>query len=195
VVTNKAMMMQPRDLVLAVIGQCSSRPEFGRTSLQKVAYLVSLVLDVDLGHSAYYYGPYSSTVEADAEALVMGGLVSETVEPLGFSGRGFPVNKFHYSITNTGQDRLARIKSAYPDQMTRLEEFVQRVISVVGSLEQANLSAAAKTLYIAREQGKAVSLDEVKALASDFGWKLSKPTIVRVAEMLSQLSFVKVDRS
>ena len=104
----KGPMMQPRDLVLAVIGLCSSRAEFGRTSLQKVAYLVSLVFGVDLGHSAYYYGPYSSTVDADAEALVMGGLVSETVEPLGFNGRGFPVNKFHYSVTSAGHDRLTR---------------------------------------------------------------------------------------
>jgi uncharacterized protein YwgA len=184
--------MQSRDLVLAVIGLCSSRPEFGRTSLQKVTYFGSQVLEVDLGHSAYYYGPYSPSVEADAEALVLGGLVSETVEQLGFFSHGYAANQFHYSVTDVGQDRLVRLKAAYPEQMTKLEEFVNSVISVAGSLEQATLSAAAKTLYIAREQGKPVSLEEVKLLASDFGWKLSKTKINQVVQILSQLRLVRV---
>lgn len=189
------LIIQPRDLILVIIGYCSSRAEFGRTSLQKVAYLVSLFFNIDLEHRAYYYGPYSSQVEADAEALVMSGLVSETVEPLGVGSHGFPVKKFHYGITDAGRDRLSRIRSAYPDQMTELEGFIDRIISVVGSLDQATLSAAAKTLYIAREQSKAISADEVEALARDFGWKLRKANINRVVRMLSELRFLKVNQS
>ena len=191
---TSSVAMQPRDLMLAIIGQCSSRAEFGRTSLQKVAYLISLSFNIDLGHRAYYYGPYSTIVEADAEALVMGGLVSETVEPLGINNRGLPVKKYSYSVTSAGRDRLSRIKSAYPDQMLDLEGLIDRIVSVVGSLDQATLSAAAKTLYIAREQDKAVSLDEVEVLASDFGWKLPKATINRVVRMLSELHFLRVNR-
>lgn len=184
-------MMQPRDLVLAVIGLCGQRPEFGRTSLQKVTYLASQVLKVNLGHRAYYYGPYSSTVEADTDALVISGLISETEEWLG-SNRGLPIKHFHYTVTSAGKERLDRIKSTYPDQITKLEEFIDRVISVVGSLEQYTLAAAAKTLYIAHEQNKPVSTDKIKTLARDFGWKLSTAKIDQVAEMLCQLQLAKV---
>jgi hypothetical protein len=130
-------------------------------------------------------------VEADAEALVMSGLVKESMEALGYS-RGFAVNQFHYDVTHAGEDRFDRIKRAYPEEVSKLKDFIDRIISVVGSLEQASLSAAAKTLYIARETGKALSSEEIKTLANDFGWKLSTSKINHVAQMLSQLKLVKV---
>jgi uncharacterized protein YwgA len=192
-VAGNKPMMRPRDLVLTVIGKCSSRPEFGRTSLQKVTYFVSLYLNVDFGYGAYYYGPYSASVEADAEALAMSGLISETVEPLGFSNRGgYPANRFRYAITSEGSDRLVKVGAAYPDLLADIQSFIDRIISVAGSLDQATLAAAAKTLYIAREQNKALDIDKIKDLGSDFGWDLTKPMIMRVANILKDLNFVRV---
>lgn len=184
--------MQPRDLVLAVISECGGREEFGRTSLQKVTYLASLVLNVDLGYHAYYYGPYSTTVEADAEALVLGGLVEETITPLGFNNRGFAVNRYHYTTTDAGRERVDRVAAAYRDQMATLRRFIGSVVDVVGSLDQQTLSAAAKTLYLTREQGKAVNIEQIKALAKDVGWQLSMAKINQVAKMLEQLDLVEV---
>jgi uncharacterized protein YwgA len=185
-------MMQPRDLVLAVIDECGERREFGRTSLQKVTYLASLVFDVDLGHDAYYYGPYSAEVESDAEALVLAGLVAETVHTFGTNSRGFPVNRRHYATTDAGRERVARVAMSYPEQMEKLRGFIKKIVDVVGSLDQQTLSTAAKTLYLARAQDKPVSPEEVKSLAKELGWKLSTSRINQVAQMLSQLNLVRV---
>lgn len=185
--------MQPRDIVLAVIGRCSDHEEFGRTSLQKVSYLVSLILGEDLGHRAYYYGPYSSNVEADAEALVLGALVHETIEPLGVNNRGYAINRYSYRLTDTGKDRMSRVAAAHPDQFDELSAFIARIESVVGSLEQGTLSSVAKTLYIAREQRKPLTTEEVKKLAKDLGWNLPEQKIRQVVEMLSELGLVTVE--
>lgn len=189
---NKLASIQPRDIVLSVIGKCSPHKEFGRTSLQKVTYLASLVLQINLGHHAYYYGPYSGSVESDAEALVLGGFITETVELSGFSQRGFPIKKYKYSMTEAGERRLERVSEVYPEQFQVLEDFVERIDAVVGSLEQRTLSAVAKTLYIAKEQDKPVSTEEVKTLALDLGWNLTVSKIEQVTQILSDLNLVQV---
>ena len=185
--------IQPRDLVLAVISICGSRSEFGRTSLQKVTFLASLKLGIDLGHRAYYYGPYSGTVEADAEALVFSGLAKESVEYLDFvNSSGFQATRYHYVTSEAGAARVEKLKQAHPDQLGQVEDLVEELINVIGSLDQKILSAAAKTLYIAREQGKPVTVEEIKAFAKELGWNLSTSRIGRVAQMLGRLKFVEV---
>lgn len=189
---NTLASMQPRDIVLAVIGQCSPHKEFGRTSLQKVTYLAALVLQLDLGHQAYYYGPYSESVESDAEALVLGGFVTETVELSGFNQRGYPIKKYKYAMTEAGEQRVERVSQVHPEQFQALENFVKRIDSVVGSLEQRTLSAVAKTLYIAKDQNKPVSTEEVKTLARELGWNLTVSKIEQVTRILSDLDLVRV---
>lgn len=183
--------IQPRDLVLAVIALCGTREEFGRTSLQKVTFLASLKLGMDLGHHAYYYGPYSADVEADVEALVLSGLVKETVEYLDFmSPSGFQANRYRYTLTETGNVRVQLLRDAHPEQFGMIESLVQELVSVIGSLDQNILAATAKTLYIAREHGRPVSAEEIKEVGKDFGWKLSTGQIGRAATMLEKLQFV-----
>src|SRR5258708_1252172 len=118
--------IQPRDLVLVVIYLFGDREKFGRTSLQKASYLTSQKLKVDLGHRAYYYGPYSAAVEADADALVLSGLARESVEYLDFvNSSGFQATRYRYLISESGQARIDKLKEAHPEQYGLLESLVK----------------------------------------------------------------------
>ena len=56
--------MNSTDFLLSVIAAFGGRVD-GRTLLQKRAYFVSLLSDIDpgLNFDAHYYGPYSATVD------------------------------------------------------------------------------------------------------------------------------------
>lgn len=184
--------MQQRDLILTIIGACSASPDFGRTALQKVAYLYATTYDHDLGHRAYYYGPFSAAVERDAEALGLAGLVEEQAETLGFyNSSGRPATKYTYDVSEPGNERLARLRETYPDETAQVESFVEIINGTFGSLNQDALSTAAKTLYITREQAEPVTVEGVTELAKDFGWNLPVPKIRKVVDILAQLHLVE----
>lgn len=185
--------MQQRDVILTIVSAADGRRDLGRTSLQKAAFFASIALGRDFGHSAYYYGPYSGTVEADTEALVASGLVDEASHTLGLNRRGYPITQYQYSMTESGRERLEQLRDRYGDEVALIESLMTDLLRVVGSLDQTTLAAAAKTLYIAREQGKAVSAEDVADLAKDYGWELAPQRVVDVAGILKDLHFVKVD--
>jgi len=184
--------MRPRDMVLAIIVQCAERPEFGRTSLQKLGGVAGLRLSVDLGHRAHFFGPYSSAVEADTDALAMSGLVEESVQVLGVNAQGRPIRSYSYKVTDDGQQEYEQIAAESPQEVQQLTTLLAQIEKVIGSFDQQVLSAAAKVLYIAREQDRPVDFDEIGGLALEHGWKVNKYQVQRVAAVLVQLGFAKV---
>lgn len=184
--------MRDRDLVLSVIAAAGGREDLGRTALQKAVFFTGLVLDRPTGHTPYYYGPYSSVVEDDTAALVLTGLVEETRKTTGVNRKGYLVTRYKYAVTASGQERLSRLTDKYPDEVNKVNQFMGTLLDVFGNLDQATLAAAAKTLYIAREQGSAVTADDISALAQDYGWELNSARINDVAELLKKLQFVRV---
>jgi hypothetical protein len=58
---------------------------------------------------------------------------------------------------------------------------------LAGSLDQKLLSAAAKTHYISKLEGAALSPDRIRQVAKDFGWQLSSGQVNRVTELLHSL--------
>jgi uncharacterized protein YwgA len=184
--------IKQRDVVLAIVGTVSGREDFGRTSLQKVSYLTSLMLGLDLGHRAYYYGPYSTTVESDAEALALAGLIEENSVTMGINSRGYPVVKYTYKISEEGSERLQRVQSVHPEQFEMITEIVSRIEQTVGSFDQNTLSAVAKTFYIAKEQDRPVTAQEVREFAKELGWTLREKKIEEVTRMLADLGLVKI---
>ena len=186
--------MQARDLVLTVIDAASGRSDFGRTSLQKTTFFAAIALGFDLGHSAYYYGPYSAAVELDTEALVMAGLVEEDSSTIGVSNRGFPITRYQYKVSSDGEQRVQQLKGKYPTEVGVVNELVKQLVAVIGSLDQNTLAAAAKTYYIAREQGSPVTPDTVADLAKDYGWELRPDRVAEAANVLNSLHLVEVQR-
>lgn len=188
------MSITPRDVVLSLIGYGTERQkEFGRTSLQKVAYFASIKTGIDLGHRAFYYGPYSSRVEEETDALVLSDLVTQSVTDLGFvNKKGFPGVRYSYALTEAGRERLTALEERDPELSNGLRQIVVNLKDTVGSLDQGLLSLAAKTYFITAEQDTALSVEQIQDLAKDKGWTLSKTQVEKVARYLQDLGLVNV---
>lgn len=188
------MTISPRDVVLSLIGYGTARQsDFGRTSLQKVAYFAGIKTRIDLGHRAFYYGPYSSKVEEETEALVLSGLITESVKDLGFvSKKGYPGVRYSYALTDAGQERLAALEERDPEFSAQLKQLVETLGDTVGSLDQGLLSLAAKTYFITAEQNTGLSVGQIQELAKQKNWTLTKGQVEKVANYLQELGLVNV---
>jgi uncharacterized protein YwgA len=185
--------MKARDVVLMIVARGEGHPEFGRTSLQKVAYLTGRALERDLGHRAHYYGPFSSVIETETETLVLSDLVEEKVRSLGFANAaGFDAKQYDYKLTDAGKDRLALIEDRYGPQAEVVNHVVDKLIEFTGGLDQRMLSPAAKVDYIASREERPVTTKDVRRAASDLGWSLSDSQIESVVTLLSGLGLVQV---
>lgn len=184
--------MKQRDLVLSIISFCCSRPEFGRTSLQKVAYFVSLGLSEPMGHDAHFYGPFSSDIEDDVESLLIADLIDEKVTTLNFQGfRGQEARKYEYRVTAKGQERLDAIQQAYSEEWRYVHDFVDKLAEAAGGLDQGVLSAAAKTHFIASREKRPVSAQEIREFGKQLGWNLKELQIVQVVQVLEAMGLVR----
>lgn len=185
--------MKRRDILLTIIALCSTRPEFGRTGLQKVAYFIGVLREAGFRHQAHYYGPFSDVVEGDVEALALTGLIEERVQNLPFVGTGgYQARRYEYLLTEEGAKRVEELRSAHPLEFATIERFVQQLVEVAGGLDQNLLSAAAKTFFIANREKRDLSINEIRALAKDLGWNVGSKQIQRVARVLQQLNLVEV---
>jgi len=185
--------MKVRDIVLYVLGRCAERPEFGRTSLQKVVYFVGRKLDRDLGHHAHFYGPFASSVERETATLVLSKLVEERVQALGFwTSGGFPAKQYEYRLTELGRARLEEVVTRHAEEVKSIDEVVDGLLEEAGRLDQRVLSAAAKVDYIAKEERRRVSMEDVRSAARDLGWTISQNQEGEVVGLLSNLGFVEV---
>jgi uncharacterized protein YwgA len=180
------------DLALALIGRCGDRPEFGRTSLQKVAYLATAHFGwPGAGHEAHFFGPFSRTLERTTTTFANRHLINEIEVDLGFaSAGGFPAKQYKYKLTELGSERLQQIQARHPDDVAELGEFVDQIASVVGALDQRTLSLAAKVHYIASREDGPISLEQVRLEAKKLGWKISEKQANQVATILRKLSLV-----
>jgi len=183
--------MKDRDFILLVIATCQDSEEFGRTSLQKVAYLAGEILHRNLGHRPHYFGPYSPALEQEVETLVLSGYIQEKLIPLGFTGSGgFEGRKYEYRVTAHGMTRLKAVKEAHPIERQRLEAVIRAIEEAAGGFDQRVLSPAAKTLYITMNEKRPLSAHKIRDLAKDLGWTLSSSQVTRVATVLERLDLI-----
>jgi uncharacterized protein YwgA len=184
--------MKQRDLLLLIIVECAESPEFGRTSLQKVAYFVGEGLHKEFNHRPHFYGPFSDYVEDEVLALVASGLVEETTESLAFvSGSGFAARRYRYSVAEGGLARIKELKAAYPEETVEITTFLTKLSQAAGGFDQGVLSSAAKTYYLAKREGVPLSFPQIQSLGKELGWELTRAQVSRVVGTLKALGFVE----
>lgn len=186
-------MFDSEGLVLALVSLCGNRREFGRTTLQKMAYLSTVALRWSrVGHQAHFYGPFSRPLERTTARLVASGEIEEDAEDLGFVGAGgYRAKQFHYVLTPAGQRRVDKLRKDQPEDFERLSGFVDGVRSVVGCFDQAVLSLAAKVHFVVERHGRPVGHAEIIEGARELGWKISSTEVEKVAEILAQLRLLR----
>lgn len=180
--------LKRRDALLTLIDAFKGRDDLGRTALQKAAYFVDARLHLSLGHSAYFYGPFSSVVESDVTTLVDAGLVEENERRLGFVNQeGFEGRQYQYRVTSNGEKRAGLVADAYPQEVGAIRDVAATLLASVGRLDPGELSIAAKVHYIENREGQSLSAQQLEAVAGQFGWRLSSTKTERVREILDQL--------
>lgn len=169
------------DYVLALLAAVDEIPS--RTMLQKLVYLSADLANESLPFSAHFYGPYSSDLQEDVEALVAGGLVTETVSRLEpWEPTAFDVVQYHYRLTNAGRDAAAGV----PGETREIAGRVVQAARAAHAWNQASLSLAAKLRHL-RRVDPSLGDDQVPALARQFGWRMTEESARRGARLLEAL--------
>lgn len=185
-------MLTAEELVLALVDRCGASAEFGRTSLQKVAYLVGVRLGwPSSGHQAHFYGPYSRRLEHATALLVRAGLVDEEETRLGVIGStGYPVHKYSYQLSEPGSELVRELEAKHPVELELVRDAVDEIHSVVGSFDQRTLSLCAKVHFIAVERSSEIGFAEIVQEAKQLGWNLQNKQVQGMADVLSKLNLV-----
>jgi len=95
--------MTPERIILLIIDKNDGLIR-GKTLLQKRAYFLSILLDLDLGYRPHYYGPYSPIIQGTLDKLKATGFVEERMQ--GFEALSifpFESRRFDYALTDDGK--------------------------------------------------------------------------------------------
>jgi hypothetical protein len=189
-------LLDTDEVVLVLVGHCGAESDFGRTALQKMAYLAGASLGwTELGHRPHYYGPYSRLIDRETSQLVRDELISEESQELGFIGTsGFMGRRYRYRLTDQGVRRVEVLTRALPEDVAALRDCADRIHLVVGNYDQRVLSLAAKTHFVVQQRGgNSVSPTEIEELARGLGWIVTEAQIASVTDKLEALDLIAVE--
>jgi uncharacterized protein YwgA len=181
--------MNVPEFVLALI-QASGGTVRGRTMLQKKAFFVSLLSNeqVDLSYRAYYYGPYSATIDGALTQLKNLGFVEETATGFGIVSGGFEMRRYDYALTEDGKKILESLLQT--DEFRVLENAAHR-IREAGDPDYLELSIAAKAYYILAKQGREMSGTELQREAQKFNWNIQEQSLTGAVQFLERVGLAK----
>lgn len=176
--------MKGMDVVLSVMDNYK-RPIDGRTAIQKIVYLASVKIGIDLEYMPHYYGPYSPLVAGLVENLTLMGYISEQRRLTAYDRE-----MYSYSLTSDGIKLTRKIKRREQKNHLKIKEVVDECQKIAGNNINV-LSWAAKVYFLLTRKGKKASYRDISRTGRPLGWKLSKNEIVSGAELLVSLGFVK----
>lgn len=161
----------------------------GKTLLQKRIYFLSVMLGIDMGYEAHYYGPYSEEVASQNSELKALGYISESSSAWGYDQRGFEMARYDFSLTVVGGRIADRKAEKEPDLWQR----VQRAASIVkqaGDLGYMELSIAAKAYYVLNKLNGKATLEDIAAMLPKFGWSVSEKQLEKATGFLEKASLI-----
>ncbi|MGH9426519.1 MAG: hypothetical protein ACRD2L_09480 [Terriglobia bacterium] len=158
----------------------------GRTLLQKRAFFVELLtdVDIDLGFDAHYYGPYSQVVDSAMTALKNLGFIKESSTGFGMGSGGFEMRRYDYSLTDDGNQIVKQLKSTA--EYKKIGAAIKRMRDS-GDPNYVELSIAAKAFFVLKKKGKPMSCAEMSNEAGRFNWDLKPESIARAVDFLKKV--------
>ena len=183
------------DILLLVVKSAGKNGLQGRTLLQKKVYFLSELMNVDLGFTAHYYGPYSGLVAGHLTSLVNHGFlkedieVFETIPPRNIFGE---MHRHTYFLTDEAEELWDDIKD--DPELREWKRELDRINAHEIAHDFNKLSIAAKVHYIVNWREKD-TVAEVKQVAAEYGWNVEKSDIKSVLSFLTDLGLVTPDES
>ena len=183
-------MMKPTDFLLILIDTCGGSIH-GRTLLQKKTYFVSVLsgVKVDLGFGAHYYGPFSEIVEGTAIQLKNLGFLQESETGFGLVSGGFEVKRYDYALTEGGRKLVESLK-ALPEY-DAVHVAVNK-INNAGDPNYVELSIAAKSYFLLKRNGSAMTVAELQGEAEKYDWRISPKSIEHAMSFLEKVGLTKL---
>ena len=183
------------DVLLLVVKEAGENGLQGRTLLQKKVYFLSELVDIDLGFSAHYYGPYSGLVAGNLASLVNHGFLDEVTEVFETTpprNRFGEKNRYTYFLTDDAEELWSDIENdpEFPEWKEKLDRINAHKIAH----DFDRLSIAAKVHYILDWRGES-KIGEVERVAEEYGWRVEKEDIESVLSFLTGLGLVTTDES
>ena len=183
------------DILLLVVKSAGKNGLQGRTLLQKKVYFLSELMNIDLGFSAHYYGPYSGLVAGHLTSLVNHGFlkedteVFETIPPRNIFGE---MHRHTYFLTDEAEELWDDIKN--DPELRKWKRELDRINAHGIAHDFNKLSIAAKVHYIVSWRGKR-TIEQVQKVAKEYGWDVSTEDIEGVLSFLTGLGLVTPDES
>jgi uncharacterized protein YwgA len=179
--------MEARHLILMILEACGKQIE-SKTKLQKIAYFISLLLEKDFRFNAYYYGPYSRSIEEGVGELTGAGFLNVTIYTYGLDPtHGFEKKRYAYNITTAGDELLDHLKTQYAGEYATIE----RITGILKEESYFDLSIAAKSDFILRKENQPLTRDQIRLKAREFQWNISENEIESAGKILKNLNFIK----
>ena len=161
----------------------------GKTLLQKRVYFLSVMLGIDMGYEAHYYGPYSEKVATLNSELKSLGYVSESSSAWGYDQRGFEMARHDFKLTELGA-RLADRKTAAQSQLWIQIEKAAQVVRKAGDLDYMELSIAAKAYYVLNKLNGKATLEDIAGMLPKFGWSVKKEELEKATDFLAKTDLI-----
>ncbi len=187
--------MYTLDVILLVVKEAGEGGLKGRTLLQKKVYFLSKLMNVDLGFTAHYYGPYSGFVAGQLTSLVNHGFleeVTETFETTPPQNRFGEKYRYTYFLTNDAEELWSDIENN--PEFSEWKEELDRINAHEIAYDFDRLSIAAKVYYIVDWREKS-TIEEVKLVAKEYNWNVTESEIESVLSFLEELDLVTTDES
>jgi uncharacterized protein YwgA len=162
----------------------------GRTLLQKRAFFVALLSGIDSGlaFDAYYYGPYSSTLDNTVAQLKNLDFIDEDDTPFGVISGGFEMRRYDYKLTSQGIEVVQKLRNT--EEYSKIRQGVQK-IEAAGNPNYFELSIAAKAFFILRKQRRPMSTEEIKREAEKFNWDIQPQSLEKAVTFLQRLGLTR----
>jgi uncharacterized protein YwgA len=161
----------------------------GKTLLQKRIYFLSVMLGIDMGYEAHYYGPYSEKVANANSELKSLGYIAESSSAWGYDQRGFEMTRHDFKLTELGA-RLADRKIEAQSQLWLKIQEAAAVVKKAGDLDYMELSIAAKAYYVLNKLNGRATLEDIAGMLPQFGWSVTDEQLKRATDFLAKADLI-----
>ncbi len=166
----------------------------GKTLLQKRIYFLSVMLGIDMGYEAHYYGPYSEKVATLNSELKSLGYVSETSSAWGYDQRGFEMARHDFKLTDMGVRLAERKTQAQPDLWNKIQK-AAALDTEAGDLDYMELSIAAKAYYVLNRLNGEATLHDIIETIPQFGWSVTETQLEKATDFLEKAELITTSSS